>query len=95
MSSMAHGHCPPNALCDRCLEDAFGQFKGVAACRGEAWARDVAKRIPREMPWPSSSPKITAIAQRKVADITADPRLRERLAAELAAWAAKAWARAG
>jgi hypothetical protein len=92
---VAHGHCPPDKLCDRCLEDAFGQFKGIAACRGEAWARDVARKVRREMPWPSFEGKAKAMAIGRVADMTRDARLREKLAAELAAWAAKAWGAAG
>jgi hypothetical protein len=91
---VAIGHCPLDALCDRCLDDAFGTLKGTAACRGEAWARDVASKVSaarRRQAWPRSSPKAAAIALRKVEDLARDPRLLARLAVELEAWAARAW----
>lgn len=89
---MLTDHCPRDRLCDRCLEDAFAQLRGVAACRGESWAREVAKKVPRELPWPSDSPKTAAIALRKVGDMSRDERLRGKLAAEIEAWAARWWA---
>ncbi len=87
-----YAHCPMDALCDRCVEDMYRQLCGVAACRGEFWASEVAKKVPREMPWPDSD-KMRAIARRKVGDMTRDTRLAERLAAELAAAAERRWAR--
>jgi hypothetical protein len=91
---VAYNHCPPHALCDACLETAFSQMRGIAACRGESWSHDVARKVSREMPWPSFEGKAKAMAIGRVADMTRDTRLREKLAAELAAWAAKAWATA-
>jgi hypothetical protein len=88
---VAYNHCPPDKLCDACCDSAFMQSKGVAACRGESWAREVARKVSREIPWPAHEGKARDIALRKVEDMTRDARLRELLAAELAAWAAKAW----
>ena len=84
--------CPDRAaLCDRCIADVFAQLRGVAACRGEVWAMDLARRVPRTQPWPSGSDQVNAIARTKVADLARDPKLLERLAAELAKWAARWW----
>lgn len=44
-------------------------------------------------PWDAD--KAIAIARRKVDDLTRDPRLRERLAVELEAWARKRWISGG
>jgi hypothetical protein len=87
--------CARDRLCDRCVDDAFAQLRGVAACRGEVWAMTVAKTCRRDRPWPCSSSGLDdrawAIARRKVADLTADARLAERLAGELQHWAARWW----
>lgn len=68
------------ALCERCVDDGFAQLKGVAACRGERWAAELARM--RKLPtldW----------ARRRIADVALDPGLRDRLAAELMRWAWK------
>jgi hypothetical protein len=82
--------CARDALCDRCVEDAFAQLRGVAACRGEVWAMTVAKTCRRDRPWPCTE-RSRAIARRKVDDLCADERLAARLADELARWAARWW----
>lgn len=90
--------CPCRAgdvLCDLCRDGLYAQLRGVAACRGERWAVYLAKRNDlRGQPWPEGSDKVLAIARVKVADLTRDPQLLELLAEELAAWAARRWARA-
>lgn len=83
--------CSIDALCERCRADTFAQLRGVAACRGEVWAMELEKRIPRSEPWPSGSDKVLAIARLKVRDLTADAGLAELLAAELARWAERWW----
>lgn len=50
----------------------------------------VAERCGRRQPWPASG-RATAIAQRKVADLTSDSRLAELLVGELTRWAARWW----
>ena len=83
--------CARDQLCDRCVDDAFAQLRGVAACRGEVWAMAVAKSCPRDQPWPCTE-RARVIARRKVADLCADERLASRLAGELQHWAARWWA---
>ena len=51
----------------------------------------VAARCGHRQPWPSTD-RATAIAQRKVADLTSDVRLAELLVRELIRWAARWWA---
>ncbi|MBA3457679.1 MAG: hypothetical protein H0T42_31645 [Deltaproteobacteria bacterium] len=82
--------CPRDRMCDRCVADSFAQLRGVAACRGEVWAMSVAERCRRSQPWPASD-RATAIAQRKIADLTSDSRLAELLGRELVRWAARWW----
>ena len=77
-------------MCDRCVADSFAQLRGVAACRGEVWAMSVAARCGRRQPWLASE-RATAIAQRKIADLTSDARLADLLGRELARWAARWW----
>ncbi|MBA3821275.1 MAG: hypothetical protein H0X17_20495 [Deltaproteobacteria bacterium] len=86
--------CARVELCDRCVDDAFAQLRGVAACRGEVWAMDVARRCARTQPWPTSE-RAQAIARRKVDDLASDARLTEKLAREVAHWAARWWASGG
>jgi hypothetical protein len=88
------GGCARDQLGDRCVDDAFAQLRGVAACRGEVWAMSVAKTCARTQPWPCTA-RARAIAERKVADLCADARLQSRLASELARWAARWWDHAG
>ncbi len=83
--------CLRAPLCDDCLRDGFAQLRGVAQCRGEAWAWTVAESVARRDPWPPHEGRPAAIAARKVADLTDDPRLRELLATELARAAARRW----
>jgi hypothetical protein len=68
----------------------FDNLRGTAACRGEAWAADVARRCRRDQPWPRTE-RAAAIALRKVEDLARDPLLLELLAAELARWAERRW----
>lgn len=83
--------CPRDRLCDGCLESGFDQLKGVGACRGEAWAMRVAARVGRSRPWPSYEGRAAELAATQVEDLTADPRLRALLAAQVAGWAARWW----
>lgn len=50
----------------------------------------VAERCGRRQAWPASD-RATAIAQRKVADLTSDSRLADLLVRELTRWAARWW----
>jgi len=84
--------CARDLLCDRCVADTFAQLCGVAACRGEAWAGSVRRRVPARGPWPAHGGREAEIARRKVTDLTRDTRLGELLVAELSCWAAKRWA---
>jgi len=77
-------------MCDRCVADSFAQLRGVAACRGEVWAMSLVDRCSRAQPWPATE-RATAIAQRKVADLTSDARLGDLLVRELMRWAARWW----
>ena len=81
--------CLGDALCDRCVEDRFLQLKGVAARRGERWADVAAARGAHKVAGPL--PLEPETAARLVEDITRDPRLRDRLRAELVAWAERRW----
>jgi len=81
------GDEPP--LCDACVDDKFSYMCGTAAARGYGWGQEVATKLGgrtnRLPPWPDFEGKARAIARRKVADLTADERLLERLAR--ACWA--------
>jgi hypothetical protein len=72
--------CPRDALCERCLGAVVGQLRGVAACRGDAWAEAVAQLRPwlRGKPWPYEG-RTAAIAHGKVSDLGADPPLLDAL----------------
>ncbi len=48
------------------------------------------ERCSRAVPWPATD-RATAIAQRKIADLTSDARLGELLVRELMRWAARWW----
>jgi hypothetical protein len=85
------GCCTRDPLCDRCLADALAQLRGVAACRGEHWARGVARRVSHRRPWPSYEGRCASIAREKVRDLGRDERLREELARVCATWAARWW----
>ena len=81
-------------MCTRCNDDAFAQLRGVAACRGEVWAMDVARRCALARAWPAFEGKAATLARGKVTDLASDPALLDRLARELAHWAARWWTRA-
>jgi hypothetical protein len=85
------GCCSRDQLCDRCLADALAQLRGVAACRGEYWARTVSTRVARSKPWPSYEGRCRTIARSKVDDLGRDERLREELARLCVFWAARWW----
>lgn len=53
----------------------------------------VGRHVDRAQPWPDGSDRVLAIARSKVADLTRDERGRDRLAGELARWAARWWDR--
>lgn len=84
--------CTIDRLCDSHVEDGFAQLRGVAANRGEHWADDLAtQRRAAWTPWPVDSERVRVAAIVKVEDLTRDERLRERLAVEVVAWAARRW----
>jgi hypothetical protein len=85
--------CARDRLCDRCLQDNLAQLRGVAACRGEYWARSVALRVSRRQSWPSYAGRCARIAHDKVSDLGADARLQGELARLVVEWAARWWAR--
>lgn len=81
---MSFGHCPPDQLCDACLEAGLATHRGTAARRGEVWgaerARDgaaTAAEDDREL--------LEALALRRVHDLASDAVLRGKLAA-IALW---------
>jgi DNA polymerase/3'-5' exonuclease PolX len=80
-------------LCDACVDETLAQLRGVAQCRGEGWARAIAKVIPIDKPWPDTE-RMRAIARRKIDDLTRDERLSELLASEVVVGAARWWNRA-
>jgi hypothetical protein len=85
--------CGCDPMCDVCVGEHIAWHKGVAQCRGENWARAVARVIPIERPWPISE-RSRAIARRKVADLASDARLVDLLADEVLEGAARWWNRA-
>ena len=85
--------CEREQLCELCFLGAWDNLRGTAATRGEVWAMRVAERVSRSRPWPSGSDRVLEIARSKVVDLSRDPRLRERLALELARWAERWWVR--
>lgn len=84
--------CKPASLCSLHLDGAYGCLAGVAALRGELWAESVARRYRCDRPWPHGA-RPRAIALSKIADLTNDPRLTERLADQVERWAARWWSR--
>jgi hypothetical protein len=78
-------------LCERCRADALAQLAGVAACRGEVWARSVAQRCAAARSWPLFEGRCAQIARRKVADLATDLPLREELAQRAVQAAARWW----
>jgi len=89
--------CPckrTDELCDECRGETFRQLRGVAASRGIQWSEALARLIPQTHRWPAATERMQAIARRKVSDLSRDKRLREMLAAELIAAAARAWDKA-
>ncbi|MEO8844576.1 MAG: hypothetical protein ABI591_20880 [Kofleriaceae bacterium] len=84
--------CVRDQLCDSCIDAMFAHLRGTAACRGERWSDELAAR--RRGPWilwPVDSERVRIAALERVEDLTRDPRLRERLSAELVGYAAKRW----
>lgn len=79
-------------LCERCAADLFACLRGVAMCRADTWTRMIAARCPelRARPWPRT-PKAHRLALERVADLTVDMGLRERLAVTLEARAESTW----
>ena len=61
-------------------------------CRADTWMRTIAARCPefRTRPWPRT-PKAHRLALERVADLTGDAGLRERLAVTLEERAASTW----
>lgn len=69
-------------LCDACLDARDAQLRGTARARGYAWGEKIARQLgPTAPPWPPFSGRAKAIALAKVAELAADRRLIDRLAA--------------
>jgi hypothetical protein len=87
--------CPRDQLCHACLKRALEGLGGVAQCRGERWADDVAQLRPDLLgqPWPALEGRALAIAVRRLADLTGDYRVVEALLPSLQVGARRAWAR--
>ena len=85
--------CGCSPLCSFCIDEQFGQLSGAAQSRGEQWARNIARVVPMDKPWPHTA-RTRAIALKKVADLTTDHRLRELLAVEVEIGACRWWNRA-
>jgi hypothetical protein len=83
--------CARDQLCDRCLHDNLAQLRGVAACRGEYWARCTAMRTSQRRPWPDYEGRCAQIARDKVSDLGRDERLQDALARLVVEWAARWW----
>jgi len=96
-SSLIETSCcsDPANLCGRCRADRFAQLRGVAACRGEVWAMDIARRRGRDVAWPTGSEAILTIARTKVQDLGRDQLLLEMLAGELVRLAERWWSAPG
>jgi hypothetical protein len=78
-------------LCDACLERSYQWQWSTAYVRGERWAECTLQALgDATQPWPDT-PKAHAIAARSVRDLTDDERLRERLAKDYHASAARLW----
>lgn len=85
--------CPPDALCPRCYGRELASKLGQARVQGAVWAEKVA-RDPKHRghaAWPQDE-RALAMAAGKIAQLTADPRLRGELAAACVAGAAAWWA---
>lgn len=90
---VAFGCCTDRGrLCDRCVADELAHLRGVAACRGEAWATSVASRIATRDPWPAFEGRARDLARTKTEDLGPDERLHEQLARICNEWAARRWA---
>lgn len=75
------------------MADWFAQLRGTAACRGERWANTIWPRVhraARSSTWPATE-RARTMAIVRVADLSADQRIRQALADELEAWAARRW----
>ena len=81
---------PP--LCDVCVDNLLAQLIGIARARGYWWGRAV-RTVMRGQAWPTyeTSARVQDIAQRKIADLTEDVRLADRLARACAAAARDAY----
>lgn len=86
--------CLPDALCDRCFGRELMAKRGQADVIGQCWAERVARDPAHRgrASWPTDD-RALAIARRKVANLAADPRLLEELAAACVAGAAAWWVR--
>ena len=91
---MSSCDCPSAALCDACFERELGAKHGQAEVLGQVWAEAICRgELRKREAWPELEPKTVAIALRKVAPLTPDPRLRAELARACSAGAAAWWAR--
>jgi hypothetical protein len=87
--------CGCDPLCDACVDEQFSRLRGVAQRRGESWAAALARVIPLEREWPAVTTKrMTAMAAKRIADLTTDARLRELLVGEVIVGARRWWTRA-
>jgi len=85
--------CPRDEKCKTCFAQAIMWFGGMARERGVRWAESVARRQPRHLaqPWPHNEGRPAELARAKVADLSEDPRIVERLAANVAEAAERRW----
>ncbi len=85
--------CPRDQLCHDCFARHLDWSIGVASARGYGWANSVAERRPDllDRPWPELAGRAAEIAAVKVADLTEDRRVFDRLLARLDAEARRRW----
>jgi hypothetical protein len=85
--------CGRDNLCRDCFSQAIMWFSGMACSRGIAWAESVARRDAQLLrrPWPVHDGRAAELARGKVADLSRDPRVIDRLAVDVTERAARRW----
>jgi hypothetical protein len=86
--------CQPGALCERCYGRELAVKGRQADVVGQCWAERTARRAEHRgrVSWPDDE-RALAIAERLVAQLAPDPRLRVELAKACVAGAAAWWGR--
>lgn len=88
--------CPDTELCASCFGRALLAALGQAAVIGQCWAERVCRgELRARDAWPEHDERTLAIARRKVASLTRDPRMIEELARACSSAAAAWWERRG